>query len=150
MGPIHDDLRIEAESPSSPQRAGSAVMIRLHFHNLRASTRMLYFIVDETYRFGQSTFRFKPRTGPTEVQPMARDGYVPRHTDFHEIAPNTPLVFEQKLLLPRTTPSGKLVVEWTYQNVQDSWPSRLSDGGQPIPGIWRGKLSLQFPVQVTK
>lgn len=150
MGQIIDDLRIEAESPPGTQKAGSAVAITLQFFNVGAQPRTLFFIVSETYRFGQSTFRFKSRGGPTEVQPMARDGYVPSESDFHEIAPQNRLVFNQKLLLPRTLPPGALTVEWVYQNPLERWPSKLSNGGELIPGIWRGKLALDFKVKVVR
>jgi hypothetical protein len=148
MGPIIDDLRIEAESTSKSQRPGAAVPITLQFFNQSPNPRVLFLIAPENYRFGQSVFRFKVRSGPTQVQPISREGYVPKSTDFHEIAPNGQLSFTQTLHLARTTPTGELTVEWTYQNAIDCWPSKMSNGGQPIPGIWRGKLVTNFTVAV--
>ena len=147
---IIDDLRIEAVSLPGPQRAGTATSVTLQFFNTGAKPRTIFFTLSETFRFGQSTFRYRARSGPTDVQPMPRDGYVPSESDFHVIPPNDRLVFQQKLLIARTTPSGALTVEWTYQNALDSYPSKMSNGGDPIPGIWRGKLVHEFKVQVTK
>lgn len=148
---IVDDLRIEAEPPTRPQRAGSAVPITLHFINLSARTRTLFFPMAEPYRFGQSTFRFKTRSNvPLVIQPMARDGYVPRENDFHGLAPHGRLEFTQTVHLARNNPSGDLTVEWEFQNSLDHWPSKLSNGGEPIPDIWLGRLVQTFKFKVTK
>jgi len=150
MSEIIDDIRIEAENPPGTYPAGRALSVTLQFFNLSAVPRVLFFIESETYRFGLSTFRFRSRSGPTEVQPMARDGYFPRESDFHAIGPRGQLTFTQKLVLSRTVPPGALTVEWTYQNAMDSYPSKLSNGGELIPGIWRGKLTHDFKVKVTR
>jgi hypothetical protein len=147
---IIDDLRIEADSPSGAQRAGATVTVTVQFFNVGPRPRTVFFIVAEPFRLGLSTFRFQPRSWPTQVQPAARAGYIPLESDFHEIAPNSRLAFEQKLLLARNTPPGDLAVEWTYENKIESWPSKLPNGGEIIPGIWRGKLTHTFRVKVTR
>lgn len=150
MGPtIIDDLRIEAVTPGS-HKPGATVTVTLQFFNVGPRERTLFFIVAETYRLGLSTFRFQPRSWPMQVQPTARTGYVPLESDFHAIAPQGRLMFEQKLLLARNTPPGDLAVEWTYENKIESWPSKLPSGGELIPGIWRGKLQHTFRVKVTR
>lgn len=150
MDSIIDDLRIEAESPPRSLRPGTAKPVTLRFINMGGNQRTLFFIMSETFRFGQSTFRFKGRGGPTQVQPMPRDGYVPSSSDFHTLPPHGELVFTQALNLARTTQVGDLKVEWEYQNPLDSWPSKMSNGGEPIPGIWRGRLVHEFMVKVIR
>lgn len=150
MDQIIDDLRIEAESPPRSLKPGTAKPVTLHFINLSSRPRTIFFILSETFRFGQSTLRFKTRGGPTQVQPMPRDGYVPTSADFHDLAPGGRLSFEQNLNLPRATPYGDLMVEWTYQNALDCWPSKMSYGGEPIPGIWRGKLVYNFKIPIIR
>lgn len=150
MSDIVDDLRIEAESPSGTYKAGYALQVTVQFINVSARPRVVFFILSETFRFGQSTFRYRSRGGPTDVQPIPRDGYVPSEDDFHELPPNGRLQFSQKLLLARTLPPGNLTVEWEYQNPLDSWPAKLSNGGEPIPGIWRGRLTSDFKVKVVR
>lgn len=150
MESIFGDLRIEATSPPRSLRPGTAQPVKLQFINLSSEERIIFFIVSETYRFGQSTFRFRARSEPTQVQPMPRDGYVPSSDDFHTLPPRGRLVFEQALNLARTTPVGDLKVEWEYQNALDSWPSKMSNRGEPIPGIWRGRIVHNFMVKVLK
>jgi hypothetical protein len=150
MDSIIDDLRIEAASPPRSLRPGTALPVTLTFINMGGNTRTLFFIGSETYRFGQSTFRFRTRSEPTQVQPMARDGYVPSDADFHTLEPHGRLVFQQALTLARTTPVGNLTVEWTYQNAMECYPSKMSNRGELIPGIWRGRLVHNFTVKVTK
>lgn len=150
MDQIIDDLRIEAASPPRSLKPGTALPVTLQFFNLSSKERILFFIVSESFRFGQSTFRFKTRGGPTQVQPISREGYVPTSDDFHTLPPNGRLVFEQNLHLPRGTAAGDLMVEWTYQNAMDCWPSKMSYGGEPIPGIWRGRIVHNFKVKVFK
>jgi hypothetical protein len=145
-----EDLRIEAESPPGPQRAGHAAVITLQFFNVGTQPRTLFFIQSETFRFGQSTFRFKSGSGPTQVQPTGRDGYVAREEDFHPLEPKGRLVFTQRLLLPRSISSGTLTVEWEYQNAIITWPSKMSNSGDPIPGILKGRLAVDFKVKVTR
>jgi hypothetical protein len=150
MDQIIDDLRIEAASPPRSLRPGTAQPVTLQFINLSSNPRTLFFIVSETFRFGQSTLRFKVRGGPTQVQPIARDGYVPNSSDFHTLPPRDRLIFTQNLNLGRTTPLGDLKVEWEYQNALDCWPSKMSNGGEPIPGIWRGRLTHSFLIRVVR
>jgi hypothetical protein len=147
---IIDDLRIEAESPPGAHKAGATIPITLQLFNVGPQPRTLFFIVAEPFRLGLSTFRFQPRAWPTQVQPAARAGYIPLESDFHEIAPNGRLTFEQKLILARNTPPGDLAVEWTYENKIENWPSKLPMGGERIPGIWRGKMTHTFRVKVTR
>jgi hypothetical protein len=150
MGEIIDGVRIEAESPPGSQRAGAAVTVKLHFTNAGDQERTLFFIESEAFRFGQSTFRMQARGRPTVVQPMSRGGYVPRESDFHSLPPHGRLLFTQQLLVPRTTPSGSLAVEWVYQNLIDRWPSELFNGGESIPGIWKGRSTLELKVTVSR
>ena len=150
MSQMIEDLRIEAESQPGPQRAGAATTVTLQFINTGAQVRTLFFIESETFRLGQSTFRFKSGSGPTQVQPPAREGYMPREDDFRELEPHGRLVFTQRLLIPRTIPSGTLTVQWEYQNSIITWPSKMSNAGDPIPGILRGRLAVDFKVKVTR
>jgi hypothetical protein len=150
MDPIVNDLRIEADSPPRSLKPGTQQPVTLQFINVSGVERTLFFIGSETFRFGQSTMRFKVRGGPTQVQPTTRDGYVPVDDDFHVLPPHGRLVFTQALHLPRTTPVGSLSVEWEYQNTISCWPAKMSNGGEPIPGIWRGRLVHTFTVKVLK
>lgn len=150
MTSIFDDLRIEAESPPRSLRAGTALPVTLTFFNSSSNPRTLFFIGSETYRFGQSTFRFRTRSSPTQIQPMARDGYVPSSDDFHTLPPHGKLVFTQALNLARGTPAGELSVEWEYQNALSVWPAKMSNGGEPIPDIWRGRLVHNFKFKVVR
>lgn len=150
MSTIIDDLRIEAEVPPKAFKAGTAVPVTLHIVNTAARDRVIVFIMSETFRFGQSTFRFRPRSLPTQVQPIPRDGYVARDFDFHQLAPHGRLTFNQTLHLPRTIPIGALNVEWEFKNSVNQWPTRFPNEGEPIEGIWTGRLTVDFTVKVSK
>lgn len=150
MGPIIDDLRIEAESPPGHQRPGASVTVTLQFFNTGDDVRRLFFIGAENLRFGQSTFRFRPRAWPTQIQPIPREGYLPREDDFHELAPRGRLTFTQTLHLARNIPHGDLAVEWLYENKIESWPKAMFNAGELIPGIWRGSISHSFKVRIAR
>lgn len=152
MSPIIDDLRIEAEIPPRPQRPGTAVAITLRLYNLGTRVRTIYFIVNEAFRFGQSTFRMHVSPQQTVLQPPRRDGYVPSAGDFHELPARSRLDFKQTLRLPADIEPGKHAVEWTYENRVDRWPSapNIPSAGQPIPGIWEGSLVDAFAIMVSR
>jgi hypothetical protein len=149
MSPIVDDLRIEAEIPPKSVPPGTAVVVALQFLNLGVRLRTLYFIAREAYRFGQSTFHLQIGSGPPLVQPPRRASYVPSTTDFHQLRPRSKLEFTQTLRLPRDIPYGKYAVQWVYENELDQWPFPPSTG-EPIPGIWKGRLVDSFALEVAR
>jgi hypothetical protein len=149
MSPIVDDIRIEAEIPPKSVAPGTAVVVALQFLNLGGLQRTLYFIVRESYRFGQSTFHLQIGSGPPLVQPSRRTGYIPSTADFHQLRPRSTLEFTQTLQLPRDIPYGKYSVQWVYENKLDQWPFPPSTG-QPIPGIWTGRIVDSFALEVAR
>lgn len=153
MSGIIDDLRIEAEIPPKPVRPGSSVAVTLTFSNLGTRPRTIFLIRDETYRFGQSTFELSIGSGPPLVQPPRRDGYVPTAADFHALAPQAKLQLQQTLRIPADIPApAKHTVLWVYENEVTTWPGPTSSptAGQPIPGIWVGRIADRFVVDVRR
>jgi hypothetical protein len=152
MSPIIDDLRIEAEIPPKPVRPGTAVEVTLSFSNVGTRARTIFLICDETYRFGQSTFELY--VGPTSplVQPPRLEGYAPTAADFHALDPGGKLGFRQTLRLPADLTPAKYTVHWVYENQVITWPDTSSTGGvgQPIPGIWVGRVAHRFVVDVQR
>lgn len=156
MSPIIDDLRVEAEIPPQAHRPGALVVVTLKFSNLSARPRMLFLINDGAYRSGQSTFLLQIGSGPPLVQPLPQPGYVPTTADFHEIGPRETLAFKQGLRLPREIPPGDYVAQWVYENEVKCWPDAPSlpgtppeaSAGEPIAGIWLGRIEDRFDVKV--
>lgn len=160
MSSIVDDLRIEAEIPPRAQRPGAAVVVELRFINHGTRPRTLFVVGDESYRFGQSTFHLHVGSSAPLVQPPRRAGYVPTTADFRPLGPRSVLGLRQTLQLPRDLEPGKYEVEWVYENEVGSWPDsaapasgntssgNTSSGGQPIPGIWRGRIVDAFTIEV--
>lgn len=152
MSPIIDDLRIEAEIPPKSVRPGSPVVVTLRFSNLGTRLRTLFLIRDETFRYGQSTFQLSVGSGPPVVQPPRRPGHVVTTADFHSLPPRGRLEFSQTLRMPRDIPLGEHAVRWVYENDLGHWPVSPNDSssGQPIPGIWKGRIEDQFTVEVSR
>jgi hypothetical protein len=152
MSPIIDDLRIEAEIPPRPLRPGSAVDVTLTFSNVGTRIRTIFLIRDESYRFGQSTLELQVGSGPPLVQPPPREGYVPTQADFHQLPPRGKLQFQQTLRIPGDLAPAKHTVHWVYENEITTWPSTPggNTGGQPIPGIWVGRITDRFVVEVKR
>jgi hypothetical protein len=151
MSPVIDDLRIEAEIPPKSVRPGAVVAVSLRFSNIGTRLRTLFLIVDEAYRFGQSTFQLQIGSGPPLVQPPRRAGYVPTAADFHELPPRGRLEFKQTLRLPRDIPLGDHTVLWVYDNEVSTLPqSAVTPGGKLVAPIWVGHIEDGFTVNVMR
>lgn len=152
MSPIIDDLQIEAEIPPRAQRPGTSVVVTLRFVNVGTQVRRIHLIGTESYRFGQSMFQLHVGPGEPLVQPARRGTYVPKATDFHELAPRSRREFSQTLRLPRSIAPGKHKVEWIYDNQLECWPASPStpSAGQSITGIWVGRLVDTFAIEVSR
>lgn len=155
---VVDGLQIRAEVPGGPHHAGDELEIKLHFRTSGSSPRRIYLLQSESFRAMQSTFWFDQKGGPSNIQPEPRPhGIVVGEQDFPQLPAKGERSFTQTLRLPRELGPGKLDVEWTYENTIDRWqggvqtldgPTQALFGGERIPGIWLGKLSVRFEVRV--
>lgn len=152
MSPIIDDLRIEAEIPPRAQRPGTGVVVKLRFLNVGTRARTLYLIRDESYRFGQSTFKLYVSPLETLVQPPRRGGYVPTPADFHPLPARGILEFSQTLQLPRDIKAGKYRFQWVYENQVDCMPAGTPTpaADQAVPPIWTGRNMDENSITVSR
>lgn len=101
---------------------------------------------------------------PVFEPPPRPHGYRVSEKDFHSIAPLGELRFQQRFTIDpfgrgtttvrrRGFEDGALVdIHWTYENTTTTWPGGANTldgttkplfGGEPVPDLWTGKLSVR-------
>lgn len=155
---VVEGLQIRAELPPGPHHAGDSLLVTLHFRNVGSEPRRIYLLQSEPFRAMQSSFSLLRGEGPPDIQPEPRPhGVVVGEHDFPELPAKGARSFTQTLVLPRDLSPGPLGVEWTYENRIERWqggvqtldgPTQALFGGERIPGIWLGELSVRFEVVV--
>jgi hypothetical protein len=139
--------------------------LALHFKNASGDPIRIYLPQSEAFRSASSWIRFVSAHGRF-VEPDPRPhGYQVTEIDFPLLAPGEERTFEQSFSLDPIVPgpgnrserrkgfdSGTPVrVSWTYENRIVRWaggaqtldgPTKTLFGGNEIPNIWVGKLSV--------
>lgn len=155
------ELRPEVRADRVPVRVAV-----LHFHNVSSQPVRIYLPRGEAFRAGLSTLHFRAGDAVlVEPEPLPH-GVVIEEADFPLIAPGEERTFEQTFTLDPMQP-GKGTstarrrgfedgvtarVTWTYQSSVTRWaggkmtldgPTKTLFGGEDIPHLWTGKLSVQ-------
>ena len=154
-------LRIRLEFEDGPHHIGDSVTCSLQFRNVTSEPIRTYLVTGEWFRALQSTLFIKSSEGGDilSMQPEPQPhGIVVGEEDFHLIEPNSEVTFIQTLhLRPELGDGGTLWVEWTYENQVERWeggrmtmdgPTVELFGGEDIPYIWLGTVSVGSPIEV--
>ena len=142
----------------------------LHFRNRSTEPLRFYLPRPDMFRGSISTLVFWPESGAALSEPEPQPhGYVVTEEDFPLLAPGESRSFPQKFTIDPVSPGGdserapgfdagsSVTVRWAYQNRIERWaggqltldgPTKSLFGGERIPHIWLGKLTVSMRWQV--
>jgi hypothetical protein len=139
--------------------------VTLHFRNAGKDPLRLY-LPEQAFRANISTLTFTAG-GHAFSEPEPRPhGYVVTEADFPLLTPGEEKTFDQSFTLDPMAPGAgtgtvrrqgfgdgaSVRVSWTYENALTRWeggrptldgPTRTVFGGQDIPYLWRGRLTVE-------